>query len=374
MEFRVFLPVLRPNAGEDIAIDLPQQLLTAYSDSLVELKRVMVNAYSGAETEECRTDTYIAGANAFGLKFRGEEKLELKVRQPCTSFIPGIEVFQKTKLGKKTKIDDEKFPRKVLKALHELGNTDDATNAPLIDNSVPAELHARCVPVSKSRCKAFIELPCGAGTVQRVCQEYCDLSVVAPDDPLLPAQSAAAPLPQASLVERWVSVAYEGDLESFFTSALAATAATAHAAEQTADAAAHHRLWRALHLAGQITRHIREQANLSSSNTAATASANAPVTPEQLVLQQQRVDAIHGLAEFCPVVAGYPTWVRFLHGCRHLHRAKAAGTGSGAAEAAAGVGVLHAELLGVEEAFFDWLRRTHPHIQPNASGSGSGSA
>ena len=119
MEFRVFLPVLKSNP------------FLGASSSIFDKYMLGVTQIRDSRRDsafESRTDIYIGGSNSFGLKYRNEDKLELKVLQNVLSAIPGIETYVKEKLGK-TKIDDPKFVKKVMRVLEELGNADVANNA-----------------------------------------------------------------------------------------------------------------------------------------------------------------------------------------------------------------------------------------------------
>ena len=184
MEFRVFLPVLKSR---------PTCASASLFDKYMNGIHLLIESISRSVEIETRTDTYIGGSNSFGLKYRDEKKLELKVKQNVVCSIPGVESFVKTKLGK-AKLSSAKFVEKVLCELKELGNTD-SSNAALLSSP---DLAKNCCSICKSRIvNEFKEYD--------LIEELCRIENSNDGN---------------ANIAFWISVVYEGDLSKFFGSSV----------------------------------------------------------------------------------------------------------------------------------------------------------
>lgn len=115
-EFRIFLPLL--DEWDDVW--LSESSRTAYMSSLESLSSIL----NSVVMESPRRDNYLVGKHHFGLKYRNEGKLELKVKS-CPAPHPFIEVWVKEKYGKKGLAHHKP---KILKMLQSLGHSDYAQN------------------------------------------------------------------------------------------------------------------------------------------------------------------------------------------------------------------------------------------------------
>jgi hypothetical protein len=118
-EFRVFIPLLDFSDQQWIS----DASKSNYNASLEHL----VSIFTSSEQEPPRRDNYFVGKNYFGLKFRNEGKLELKVKWGPQH--PFIERWVKEKYGKKGLAH---YKPKILAKLESLGHRDHSMNESIL--------------------------------------------------------------------------------------------------------------------------------------------------------------------------------------------------------------------------------------------------
>jgi hypothetical protein len=95
-EFRIFLPIL----SDSIVSVLGSPSLSRYQEIVLTMLQAVESTDSLLSPIEDRTDIYVVTNNHFGLKYRGEKKLELKIRTGRDESI-NMETWIKLKIGKK---------------------------------------------------------------------------------------------------------------------------------------------------------------------------------------------------------------------------------------------------------------------------------
>ena len=250
-------------------------LQQVYNDSISQIS-VMFAEKRGIF--ERRTDTYIACSNDFGLKFRKEKNLELKVKQVHTGNLPassGIEIYMKDKIKKLDDgLDDAKFKSKVKKHLRQMNYSQhDSENVDILLDNSHGKLDRNAINVEKSRINTQI-------VRYRAMQEYCILSTSFKHPRVTVATAVTSPVTPGTGhdVCHWVSVAYEGDLEYFFREGLPTDTSqlTPTAVSADSHSGLNSLLWRCVYTALLAGRENGGQLAI-------------PV-----------------------VVAGYPTWVQYI--------------------------------------------------------------
>jgi hypothetical protein len=139
MEFRIFLPRL----CEEDRLWLSDEVYNKYNDALTRTETQLQRFTAGLWNTEERDDTYIIGMPYYGLKFRNDVKLELKIRSKTTSM---VELWTKSKLGKKTL---DFYKNEIIGKLSNAGYTNDEEHAARI-------LHPEYFSVTKKRANTEI--------------------------------------------------------------------------------------------------------------------------------------------------------------------------------------------------------------------------
>lgn len=152
MEFRLFLPLLCPS---DNAL-LSDEEIVAYEILVGRIQHLNIT-----QVREARRDVYIVGGSHFGIKYRGEETLEIKIRQGgLDASHLFIETWKKKVYKKGVKIVSCK--NDILQILASYGHSENSeVDKALIEMEIQAD-------VSKVRC---------ATLVGDVAQEVCYLEI-----------------------------------------------------------------------------------------------------------------------------------------------------------------------------------------------------
>lgn len=297
MEFRIFFPVYTNNDAVNAVNSERREhtdagiLKQIYNDTIRQISALFAQQRGLFES---RTDTYIACSNHFGLKFRKEKNLELKVKQPHTGNLPvssGIEIYLKDKIKKLDDgLDDAKFKSKVKKHLKEMNyeRPEDSDKLNSILDNTDGRLHSCAINVEKSRVNTQI-------TQYHAVQEYCILSTVFKhpivcstsvdagvsvfsNDAEVHTASAVSATTSSNYtsISSWISVAYEGDLEYFFREGLKTDQPYRNAATTAVSSRLNGLLWKSVYIALLLARE----------------------NDDKLVIPV--------------VIAGYPTWVQYI--------------------------------------------------------------
>lgn len=188
-EYRIFLPILSDRVISSLKISSLsryQEIISKFLN-ILDSHRNRSHIFSSIEQ---RSDNYIITKNHIGLKYRGESKLELKVRTSWDQ-TSGIETWVKHKLGKKNHVsgDLSAYIPDILSLLSQYGVLEDSDEVAL--------LHARSLTPSKSR----ITIGTGFTSIE---EEVCLINLG--DDYSHMCGSLA--------VSQWLSLCFEGELQA----------------------------------------------------------------------------------------------------------------------------------------------------------------
>lgn len=151
-EFRIFLPCINDSSDNWLTTEQKEN----YKNALTKLTSTL-NNNDNNEEQEVRDDTYLISQSYFNLKYRDDQKLEMKVRTPNKPIWQ--EKWSKVKFGKKQM---KHYRTDIITYLKDVGHEDEE-NADYIDNP-------RYLTVSKSRNLTAFE-------INRVSVEICYIDV-----------------------------------------------------------------------------------------------------------------------------------------------------------------------------------------------------
>lgn len=191
MEFRIFFPI--PSQNDESHFNKNNNELNEYKQVLTSLKQLIdtetINECLGIfHNNEVREDSYLIGNNHFGLKYRDQKKMEIKIRTGIHSHLK-IESYKKTKLGKKKNLN--KYTEEIVDLLKEENQLKDGDE--VIITRTPIFLD-----VMKSRYKVSDE---------RISMEICILTIK-------PSLLSKDSIDMNKTSRQYLSIALEGTIEN----------------------------------------------------------------------------------------------------------------------------------------------------------------
>ena len=272
-EFRVFIPIL----SNDVQGLLTQEELREYS----RLQNVVLPILGYESSfQDSRNDRYIIGPDYFGLKFRNESKLEIKIRTNRPSLEQCcIESWSKQKVKKS--IAKEEGIDEIMRLLTERGheNTFSQDREFLIQQ--------KSIVVAKHRRNQYLD---------SVCVEICSLC----DVTQTPSFDAL----------RWYSLCIEGEVTDLLSVLSTGPSASALTATQLSFLVP---LLPALEALIQMATILKHSIERSIPATSILSSVTSSVDNSELTMSCVEVDVAAQRLHHCvPVAGGYPSWIRVI--------------------------------------------------------------
>lgn len=293
MEFRIFLPILPPQGhGETCQkVDLYNRLVSSIRN------HPKIDPLRGLfSSVERRSDLYVVSQPQVGIKLRGGKKLELKLLNATHGPLM-IEEYTKEKVKsdhwkkklknllsarEESRCDLSTLRAKQLKFVTEMG---EEIMGRILDSGIPCNMtdlrltRPQMLNIVKSRCQQYIP-------DKEIVMEICDIHI---DDDM----------PGEAKQNDWLSVAFEGSIDSIHATLLSDTGAGAGTGSGTGAPA---------------TPSIPPTSTspMGSNNDNLSTILGSIVEALQVCESLARDSTAE--PSFLPIIAGYPTWIRAAAG------------------------------------------------------------